>query len=178
MSSIAGLYWNPVTDYVKRVYVKDGKLMFARLSGSESVLAPLGANRFQMLGVRNRIEIFFKSPRLNAPLQMFLMVDSGKPSLREPVNPNAYKPQQLTAFAGEYHSSEVHTTYRIAVQGDKLLLRTRNWGDFSLSERFKDSFANPDEFGRIMFTRDPRNKISGFVLRSGKVKNLCFDKVK
>jgi hypothetical protein len=160
------------------VYVKDGKLMFARLPGSESALAPLGANRFQMLGVRNKIEIVFKSPRDNAPLQMFLTVDGGKPSLHESVNPNVYKPQQLNEFAGEYHSPELNTTYSIAAQGDKLLLRTGNWGDFSLAARFSDSFANPEEFGSIMFTRDRKNKVSGFVVRSGKVKNLRFNKVK
>jgi hypothetical protein len=178
LSSVAGLYWNPVTDNVRRVYVKGGKLMFARLPGSESVLAPLGANRFQMLGVRNNIGIVFKSPRLNAPLQMFLTVDGGKPSLHEPVNSASYKPRQLIEFAGEYHSPELNSTYTIAIQGDKLLLRTGNWGDFSLSARFHDSFANPEELGSILFRRDRRNKISGFVLRSGKVKNLLFDKVK
>jgi CubicO group peptidase (beta-lactamase class C family) len=178
LSSVAGLYWNPVSDNVRRVYVKDGKLTFARLPGSESALAPLGANRFQMLGVRNKIEIVFKRPRPNAPLQMFLTVDGGKPSLHEPVKRTDYKPRQLTEFAGEYHSPELNTTYSIAAQGDKLLLRTGNWGDFSLAARFNDSFANPEEFGSIMFTRDRKNKVSGFVLRSGKVKNLRFDKIK
>jgi CubicO group peptidase (beta-lactamase class C family) len=178
LSGVAGLYWNPVTDNVRRVYVKDGKLMFARLPGSESVLAPLGSNRFQMLGVRNNIEIVFKSPRPNAPLQMFLTVDGGKPSLHEPVKSTSNKPQPLIELAGEYHSAELNTTYTIAPQGDKLLLRTGNWGDFSLSARFHDSFANLEELGSIMFERTRRNKVSGFVIRSGKVKNLRFDKVK
>jgi CubicO group peptidase (beta-lactamase class C family) len=177
LSGVAGLYWNPVTDNVRRVYVKGDKLMFARLPGSESVLAPLGSNRFQMLGVRNNIEIVFKSPRPGAPFQMFLTVDGGKPSLHEPVKSASYKPQRLIEFAGEYHSSEINATYTIAAQGDKLLLRTGNWGDFSLSARFHDSFANPEEIGSIMFKRDRRNKVSGFVIRSGKVKNLRFDKV-
>lgn len=178
LSSVAGLYWNPVNDNIRRVYVKDGKLMFARLPGSESALAPLGANRFQMLGVRNKIEIVFQSPRPNAPLQMMLTVDGGKPSVHEPVVPASYKPQQLTEFAGVYHSSELNTTFSINTQGDKLLLRTGNWGDFSLAARFNESFANLEEFGSIMFTRDRRHKVTGFVLRSGKVKNLRFDKTR
>lgn len=176
MSNVAGLYWNPVTDNVRRMYVKDGQLIFARLPGSESALAPLGANRFQMLGVRNRIEIVFQSPRPNAPLQMLLTVDGGKPSVHEPVVPASYTPRQLNEFAGAYHSPELNSTFSIATQGDKLLLRTGKWGTFALTARFNGSFANLEEFGSIMFTRGRRNKVTGFVLRSGKVKNLRFDK--
>jgi CubicO group peptidase (beta-lactamase class C family) len=176
MSNVAGLYWNPATDNLRRMYVKDGQLMFARLPGSESALAPLGANRFQMLGVRNRIEIVFKSSRPNAPRQMLLTVDGGKPSVHEPVVPASYTPRQLNEFAGAYHSPELNSTFSIATQGDKLLLRTGNWGEFALTARFHDSFANPEEFGSIMFTRGRRNIVTGFVLRSGKVKNLRFDK--
>jgi hypothetical protein len=69
-------------------------------------------------------------------------------------------------------------TYKIVPQGDKLLIRTGNWGDFLLSPRFIDSFANQEEMGSVMFTRDARKRVSGFVMRSGKVRNLRFDKVK
>ena len=69
-------------------------------------------------------------------------------------------------------------TYEINPQDDKLLFRTGNWGSFLLSPRFVDSFANPEEMGSIMFTRDGRYRVSGFVIRSGKVRNLRFDKIK
>jgi len=49
-----------------------------------------------------------------------------------------------------------------------------NWGDFLLSARFFDSFSNPEEMGSIVFTRDRKNRISGFVMRSGKIRNLTF----
>jgi hypothetical protein len=178
LSSVTGLYWNPVTDNVRRVYIKDGKLMYQRAPANESELAALGGNRFLMLGVRNRTEIIFKSPRPGAPLQMFVTTDGGKPSLHEFVKPASYKPQQLAEFAGRYYSPELDTTYNLIPRDDKLLFRTGNWGDFLLSPRFVDSFANPEEMGTLMFTRDRKNRVSGFVIRSGKVKNLRFDKIK
>jgi hypothetical protein len=101
-----------------------------------------------------------------------------KPSVQESVKPAAYRPQDLNEFAGSYHSAELDTTYTIAPRGDKLLFRTGHWGDFLLSPRFADSFANPEEMGSLLFTRDRRNRVTGFVIRSGKVKNLPFNKVK
>jgi hypothetical protein len=178
LASVAGLYWNPSTDTVRRVYVKDGKLIYSRAPNNESELAPLGDNRFVMLGVRNRVEITFKPTRRGGPFRMFFAESGGKPSVQEPVNPAAYQPRQLDEFAGEYFSPEVGATYTITPQGDKLLFRTGNWGDFLLSPRFADSFANPDEMGSLVFTRDQRHRVNGFVIRSGKVRNLRFDKMK
>jgi len=178
LASLAGLYWNPVTDVVRRVYVRDGKLMYSRAPGNESELAALGGNRFLMLGVRNKVEIAFKSQRPGIPLQMFVTEAGGKPNVHHSVQPASYQPQQLAEFVGEYYSSELDLTYRITAQGDKMLFRTGNWGDFLLSPRFVDSFANPQEMGSLIFSRDRKNRVAGFVIRSGKVRNLRFNKTK
>jgi CubicO group peptidase (beta-lactamase class C family) len=178
LSSLAGLYWNPVSDTVRRVYVKDGKLIYSRAPGNESALAPLGRDRFLMLGVRNRVELTFKSPRAGAPPSIFFTEAGRATSTQQRVKEASYKPQQLTEFAGEYYSPELNTTYSITPREDKLLFRTGNWGDFLLSPRFVDSFANPEEMGSIVFTRDARSRINGFLIKSGKVKNLRFNKIK
>jgi CubicO group peptidase (beta-lactamase class C family) len=178
LSRVTGLYWNPVADTVRRVYMKDGKVMYFRAPGNESELAPLDRNRFLMLGVRNRVEISFQPSHPGEPAQMIFSEAGRKPSIQELVKPASYTPQQLFEFAGEYFSPEVDATYKIVPQGDKLLIRTGNWGDFLLSPRFIDSFANQEEMGSVMFTRDARKRVSGFVMRSGKVRNLRFDKVK
>jgi CubicO group peptidase (beta-lactamase class C family) len=178
LSGVAGLYWNPSTDTVRRVYVKDGKLFYQRSPASESELAPLGGGRFLMLGTGNRVELSFRPPRPGAPLQLTFSEAGRKPSVQEWVKPAAYRPQDLNEFAGSYYSAELDTTYTVTPQGDKLLFRTGNWGDFLLSPRFADSFANPEEMGSLVFTRDRRNRVTGFIIRSGKVKNLTFNKVK
>lgn len=178
LSSVAGLYWNPDRDYLRQVYVKDGRLMYLRTPGNESELAPLGGNRFLMLGATNRIEVIFKSPGQGAPLQMLTTVDGRDLTVYDTVKPATYKPHHLAEFAGKYESDEVGTTYTITPQDDKLLFRTGSWGTFVLSPRFVDSFANPSEMGTLIFMRDKSKRVSGFVIRSGKVKNLRFDKIK
>ena len=178
LSRVAGLYLNPLTDLVRRLYIKDGKLFYFRTPGNESELAPLGGNRFLMLGVRNQVEIHFQSHRPGAPLNMIFSEAGGKPSTWTAVKAANYTPQQLSAFAGKFYSPELNTTYEISPQDDKLLFRTGNWGSFLLSPRFVDSFANPEEMGSLMFTRDGKNRVSGFVITSGKVRNLRFDRIK
>ena len=178
LSGVAGLYWNPATDAVRRVYVKDGKLWYQRAPGNESELAPLGGGRFLMLGQRNRVELSFRAPRPGATPELTFSEPGRRPSVQQSVKPAAYGPQDLGEFAGSYYSAELGTTYTITPRGDKLLFRTGNWGDFLLAPRFADSFANPEEMGSLLFTRDRRNRVRGFVVRSGKVKNLPFDKVK
>lgn len=178
LASVTGLYLNPVTDVIRRLYVKDGKLFYFRAPGNESELAPVGGNRFLMLGVRNKVEISFHSARPNLPLQMIFAEAGAKPSKWTAVKPASYNPPQLAAFAGKYFSSELDRTYEIKVQGDKLLFVTGNWGSFLLSPRFVDSFANQEEMGSIMFTRNGRSRVSGFVITSGKVRNLRFDRIK
>ena len=178
LSGVAGLYWNPANDTVRRICVKDGKLMFYRSPGNENELAPLGDNRFLMLGARGRVEIIFKSPRAVAPLWMFFTQDGGKPTIFEPVKSASYTPKQLGEFAGEYYSPELDKAYSISPKEDKLLFQTGiDWGDFLLSPRFLDSFAAA-EMGSIIFTRDRQSRVSGFVIWSGKVKNLRFNKIK
>jgi hypothetical protein len=113
-----------------------------------------------------------------APFQMLVTTDGGKQSIHETVKPASYRPHQLVEFAREYFSSELNTTYNIIPQGDKLLFRTGNWGDFMLWPRFIDSFANPEEMGTLIFTRDSKSRVSGFVMRSGKVRNLRFNKTR
>jgi CubicO group peptidase (beta-lactamase class C family) len=176
LAGVSGLYWNPAADTVRRVYVKDGRLMYFRAPGNENELAPLGDNRFLMLGVRNRVELTFKPPRPGAPPRLFFAEAGGRPSVHEPVKAASYGPRQLTEFAGVYYSPELDTSYTVTPRNDKLLLRTGNWGDFLLSPRFLDSFVNPQEMGSIVFTRDRKMRVTGFVIRSGKVRNLRFDK--
>ena len=178
LSNVAGLYLNPTSDVMRRLYVKDGKLFYFRAPGNESELSPLGDNRFLMIGVRNRVEISFQSARASTPLRMVISETGTKPTVWERVKPASYQSQELVQFAGNYYSPELDTTYTIEPEGDKLLFRTGNWGNFLLSARFTDSFANPEEMGSLMFTRNSNGRVSGFVIRSGKVRNLRFDKIK
>lgn len=175
LNAMAGSYFNSASNNFRRLYVKGGKLIYSRGS-SESELAPLGNNRFLMLGVPDRVEISFASPRPGAPLQMFTSANGGKPIIHERVEPASYTPEQLAGFAGAYYSEEIDATYTITLQGNELVLRRKNVDDAPLQLLFADTFSSVGS-GALSFTRDSQNHISGFLVNTGRVRKLRFNKM-
>jgi CubicO group peptidase (beta-lactamase class C family) len=175
LAAVAGSYFNFANNNFRRLYVKSGKLFYSR-GGSESELAPLGNNRFLMLGVPDQIEISFKSPRPGAPLQMFTAANGKVFIVHDAVKAAAYTPSQLNEFTGSFYSGEIDATHTISLQDDKLVLRRKNVdGETALVGQFADAFSAAGT-GGIRFTRDDRNRINGFLLTTGRVRNLRFVK--
>lgn len=175
LTAVAGSYFNSDSNNFRRLYVKDGKLVYSRGS-SESELAPLGNNRFLMLNVPDRIEISFQSPRPGAPLQMSTALDGKVFIVHDAVKPASYTPQQLKEFTGTFYSGEIEATYSIDLKGDKLVLRRKNVdGETPLVLQFADAFSAAGT-GTLRFTRDGKHRVSGFLLSTNRVRNLRFEK--
>jgi CubicO group peptidase (beta-lactamase class C family) len=175
LASAAGSYFNSASNNFRRIYVKDGKLIYSRGS-SESELAPLGNDRFLMLGTPDLVEISFKSPRPGAPRQMITVVGGVGSMIHDPVTPASYTAPQLSEFTGAYYSDEVEATYTIILQGGKPVLQRKNVdGVTALQVQFADAFFAPGT-GSIRFTRNAKKRITGFLLSTGRVRKLCFDK--
>jgi hypothetical protein len=175
LAAVAGSYFNFANNNFRRVYLKNGKLFYSRGS-SESELAPLGNKRFLMLGVPDRIEISFQSPLPGAPLQMFTAANGEVFIVHDAVKPAHYRPEQLKEFTGTFHSSEIEATYYIDLKDDKLVLRRKNVdGDTPLVVQFDDAFSVVGT-GSLRFTRDAKRRVSGFLLSTGRVRNLRFHK--
>ncbi len=173
LAAVAGSYFNFANNNFRRLYVKNGKLFYSR-GGSESELAPLGNNRFLMLGVPDRIELSFKSPRPGAPLQMFTAANGKIFFVHDAVKAATYTSPQLKEFSGTFHSEEIESTYNISLKDDKLVLRRKNVdGETPLVGQFADAFSAVGT-GSIRFTRDNKNHVNGFLLTTGRVRNLRF----
>ena len=171
---VAGSYFYAPSSNFRRIYVKGGKLLYSRGS-SESELAPLGNNRFVMLGTPDNVEISFREPRPGAALQMFTSANGSKPIVHDRVEPASYTTEQLTQFAGTYHSEEIDSTFSISLQADKLILRRKNVDDAPLQLLFADTFQSVGS-GTLTFTRDKANRISGVLINTGRVRKLKFEK--
>jgi CubicO group peptidase (beta-lactamase class C family) len=175
LAAVAGAYFDSANNNFRRLYVKNGKLIYSR-GTSESELAPLGNNRFIMLGTPDRVEISFKSPRLGAPLQMITVVTGVGTSTHDSVEPATYTTAQLAEFTGAYYSSEIDATYNITLHGDKLAVRRKNVdGETPMLAQFADAFSAAGT-GSIRFTRNRQNQVTGFLLNTGRVRRLRFDK--
>jgi CubicO group peptidase (beta-lactamase class C family) len=169
----AGLYWSPASDLVRRIYGKQGKLFYSRTPDNESELAPLGDDRFEMLGVPpgNRTEVSFPS---GTPRRMHLSTNGEKPMIFEEVQPVEPKGEELADYAGTYSSAELDTTWTVAVESGGLVARGKRGPAIPLAPAFGDAFNSPA--GLLRFTRDGQKKVNGFLIGAGRARNLRFEK--
>ncbi|NOR15026.1 MAG: DUF3471 domain-containing protein [Candidatus Aminicenantes bacterium] len=94
--------------------------------------------------------------------------------LRKSPEPVSLPVSQLKEYIGKYYSGELDFTYTLKVENSSLILELRETSH-TLSPYGIDSFGWRDR--KLDFTRDEENKITGFTLEEGIVKNIKFTKI-
>jgi hypothetical protein len=173
LASKVGVYWNSTTEDVSRVTQREGKLYLAA-PGAPSELSPLSESRFQV--VSQPAEVTFQPSESGSPQRLVLTAEGRPPAVFEAVPPFTPATAQLADYAGAYYSDEIDATYRVALQDDKLVLQRKKYQPVTLQPAFRDAFSTASILGTIRFTRDQQNRISGFILSGGRVKNFRFVK--
>jgi hypothetical protein len=85
--------------------------------------------------------------------------------------------RKLAEYIGDYYSVELGTTYTIVVENNKLVAQHRRHSDMLLNPTIEDRFEGPRWFFRLIhFTRNKENRVAGFRLTGGRVRNLSFVK--
>lgn len=165
----AGLFWNPVTGQVRRIVARDGKLFYERGPGNESELAPLGNGRFSMIGTPVETAVVFASR------EMRVEPAGEKPIVFQGVEPFAPTPAELAAYAGTFYSEELDMSFKLSVEKDRLVLRTRRQHEpVPLDPVFADAFRFPGGGGPLLrFTRTGK-EITGFSMGNARARNLGF----
>ena len=193
LASLAGLYFDHITETTVRYYLKDRKLMIFN-----SVLTPTSQNRFKIVGGGPPgLEIVFVQPIAGGPMQVKHVI-GGKTQTWEAVQSVTPTTAQLAEFSGKYLSDELPgATYTLSIKDGKLLLQVRNgitvFSDRGLALAFrqwsgreapKDNLLTPvftdalvTTNGVLMrFMRNQQNAVSGFTLSTGTVRRLRFNK--
>jgi hypothetical protein len=171
---VTGFYWNGDSNYSRHIYLnQNGVLMYSRGEENETALAPLGEDRFRMLDVPVRVDVTFRRAGEGKATEMVVTIEE-----RDPVVMTAYKPVDttvayLSAYEGKYHSEELSADYELFVFEGRLTVRGPDGEETPLTPGIADVFTVEGNSAR--FIRD-ENRIVGFVLDSGRVKGLRFDR--
>jgi len=81
----------------------------------------------------------------------------------------------LKAFAGDYYSDELESTYRVAMDGGQLKLRRGVQRQaFTLVPHRKDEFDLPGSV--IRFRRGPDGAVVGLVVDADRTRGLAFER--
>lgn len=102
--------------------------------------------------------------------------DKPKPQTAEVEKPAALAipSEELKEYAGEFYSDEIQSGFHLFVEDGILHLGRRGEQDLPMQAVGENRFTVRG--WTILFLRDGENRISGFRLSSGRVRNLLFEK--
>ena len=178
LASKVGLYRDPLSESVGRIFLRDGKLMASEGAGEgESVeLTPVSANRFVVSGTPIVAEFVPAAP--GRPQEIHVSGAGPKPVVSQRVTTSAAPSNaELRAFAGEYTSAEVEGTYTLAARTSGLAVQIPGRADIVLQPIFPDAFAGAI-VGVVKFSRDAGGVVTGFTAHASGARGLRFDRVK
>jgi len=169
----AGLYVQMESGTLIQVALKNEKL-FLETMGLSFALGAVNEDEFYALEAPVSLVVKFEKPEGTKPGRLSLYQQEEKPVIFESIPILELSPEQLAGYAGDYFSDELQTTFRLAVKEGKLHFVHKNAPMGSLVPTLLDKFSVEDM--ALRFIRESGQKISGFRLDAGRVKNLLFVK--
>lgn len=179
LNEFCGFYWVKEAEYSREIYLKNGQLTYKRGPENESVLAPFEKNRFRMLDVAPKVDVYFM--RGENALNMLVEIDDGDPIVSEKYDPVLHTEENLLKYAGTYFCEELQTTYQIEVKNNTLVTHHIRNDDIILVpsqvpnqlDRFD---ADPWWFRKVTFYSED-GVIQGFTVDTDRIRNLKFRRV-
>ncbi len=168
---LVGLYRSPTSSALRRVTLQDGKLWMDSIVGPRRELAPLSVDRVRIVGTDPPAHVVFSATqgkmqlgleRPGQPAETFVAVEPASPSVA-----------QLAEFTGAYYSDELDTTYRFAVENEKLTVRQKGQEPRALTPTTRDAFIGLGG-GTFEFQRDAQGRVSGFLVQAGRIRGVTF----
>lgn len=180
MRAKAGTYVNVKDpDDLVRWVVKDGKLQVGNIDEDQTYgVKPISENRFQLVDPQF-VEISFLPAEPGKSLQFTLKPENEKTDTYSAVPSYTPSAAQLKEYAGIYSSREIDPLYELKLEPgsdgkDRLVLHRLKTHPDPLQPVVRDFFTA--EMGKIRFTRDSKGVITGFLLTTGRVIDLRFER--
>jgi hypothetical protein len=174
----AGIYAHPESGKVFKLSVKDGKLMNSGLLQYEIPVMPVSENRLLIVEGANVSElnpVFNNSGTIS---EIKILTKSGKADVFTPVKPPLESSEALADYAGTYYSEEFDADFKILPKGNNFVLQIRDDFQPPLTAAYADVFTTAGGQINLVFNRDAKGKITGFVFNSGvdgrDVKGVAF----
>lgn len=171
LKSKVGVYWDARAEDIARTSIREGKLRLAG-AGFNTDLTPIEKNRFR--GPDRGLDVVFDSTGQGTISGMTVNLNDSRPMRLEMMAPA--DTSRLAEFEGAYYSDEIDSTYRVALREGSLVILRKKFAPMSLNPAFRDAFSAMGLLGTVRFTRDAQNKVNGFRVSGGRVRNFVFVK--
>jgi CubicO group peptidase (beta-lactamase class C family) len=171
LEKFAGMYFNEKEQLIRRLYMRDGRLVLARGAGLQ--LEPIAENEFRVISAP---EVKIKFKEAQGDIQLILSPDAygRRPFALARVQEACPDQAELVEYTGTYTSPELDISYRLLVEDGILMLQRRKYGKQPLAPTFKDSFTQPGFDSHIYFTRNSEGQLEGMQISWDHVKKMKF----
>jgi hypothetical protein len=171
LAGLAGRYFSEATSESRTIALREGRLIIG--PGWERALRPMAADTFQIEGEPHSRLRFVRTAAPDG-LELHVTFAPMPPVVYRGVSQAAPTAEELAAYIGRYLSDELDVAYTVLVEDGKLAIRRRKHGVTALEPAFADAFNG---VGDLRFTRDGSGRVDGFLLTTGRVRNVRFTRV-
>lgn len=161
----AGDYFDMNTQSLLKLNYKNGKLS----SGTTEFIAT-GNATFNVPNSSSTLT--FTGDSSNVQLDIF--TDGAGRNTYKKINKITLPSTKLEEYQGNFYSSELDTKYSVSSKDNSLLIKRPKYDDMKLEPLLKDIFTGNFI---IRFQRNKKDKIEGFYLSAGRVRDLYFEKM-
>jgi len=165
-----GDFWEESESFAAETQVDGGKLWAVHSPERRNELAPVGPHRFRMLGPPGDILVEFTMNDSGVE-RMASIIDGYPGGSFTPFSRREISPAELREYSGDYYSPELDV--RLGMDEGRLMFRLKDQDPRELTALFGETFESPD-WGAFEFKHDGQGNITGFLLSSGRVRNLLF----
>jgi CubicO group peptidase (beta-lactamase class C family) len=159
----AGEYFDPVTKARAQIKYSEGSLVQNGTTlavENDSVFSLPNGPTYTFRQDGARMSFVWQSPGMRD--RVYKQVTKVVPSKAE-----------LGEYVGTYHSHELDVDYLIALKDSELTVKGPRVEAMELEPYIKDAFTGPF---LVEFVRDKRKRVTGFLLSTGRSRNLVFAK--
>lgn len=165
LKKCAGTYWDSVSKFLVIITYKDRKVW----KGSVALEA---SNNNTFIDKSAGAIYKFKDVDTN---KIFELDTPGyKTMTYKKVNKETVPVKELSAYTGEFYSTELNTRYDLLVTDGALFLKAPRNQAIRLNSLTKNTFTGPII---LEFSRDAKNNVTGYHLTMGRTRNIYFRKM-
>lgn len=167
-----GAFRNPKNADNWKLTVKDSQLRVETSSGYTIHFSPVSKTEFHAVDAPVGVKITFIKKKKSGTRNLRVEIEGQGTFIYEPFQVFSPTPEQLQEYTGDYYSDELNVVYKMLARENKLIARLKYGEDINFSPGIKDEFIVR---GRVLtFKRDKEDKVTGFCINAGRVKNICF----
>jgi hypothetical protein len=171
----AGDYIDYNSNYKLQLRYKNGRL----LGNNNATLNPISNYSFITPGATTTYS--FRGDSQKA--ELIITTQGLNKRTYQKVKPITLSAGQLSAYEGEFYSPELDVSYKLYVKDSSLWMKRPRYNESKVIPFIENIFtgsytinADQPRSLTIKFTKDKRNKVTGFFLTTARMRNVYFEK--